>query len=284
MSRSESLTGRTWHEFNNDHCTLLAAAIAYYVMFSFIPLMTLTLAIFGFIMRDPQAQKSALDRILQTMPLGQNAVFDSIRTVSGQSGTLSLIGLVGLIWASSGMFGAVRSALNITWGVESQRGFIRQHLLDAGAALGLGILMIASLAGTVLTPFLQTLSLRWGTVLSTPLQTVFTLAGVLLPAVISLVVFLLVYRKVPNVKHRTSDVWPGALLATVLFELSKHAFAYYVSHFNSYQAVYGVLGGVMLFMLWTYLAAIILLLGAEFASEFEKGRHKRTMDPERLAS
>ena len=284
MCRSESLAGRTWREFNHDHCTLLAAAIAYYVMFSFIPLMTLTLAIFGFIMRDPQAQKSALDRILQSMPLGQNAVFDSIRTVSGQSGTLSLIGLGGLLWASSGMFGAVRSALNITWGVESQGGFIRQHLLDAGAALGLGILMIASIAGTVLAHFLQTLSLQWGTVLSGPLQTLFTLAGVLLPAVVSLVVFLLVYRKVPNVKHRSSDVWPGALLATVLFELCKHAFAYYVSHFNSYQAVYGVLGGVMLFMLWTYLAAIILLLGAEFASEFEKGRHKQMIDPQRLAS
>ena len=75
----------------------------------------------------------------------------------------------------------------------------------------------------------------------------------------------------------------AALLATVLFELSKHGFAFYVSHFNSFQAVYGVLGGVMLFMLWTYIASIILLIGAEFASEVKKGRHPRLIGGEPLA-
>ena len=283
MAGSGSLVSRTWHEFGDDHCTLLAAAIAYYVLFSFIPLVTLMLAVFGFVMRDPQTQQSALDRILQTIPLGQNVIFDSIRTVSGQSGALSVIGLVGLIWSSSGMFGAIRSALNIAWDAEPQHGFIRQKLLDVGAAFGVGILLVASMAGTILIHFFQTLSANSGTVLSGPLQTAFTVAGVLLPAVISFVAFLLIYREVPNVHHRASDVWPGALLATVLFELSKHGFAFYVSHFNHYQAVYGVLGGVMLFMLWTYLGAIILLFGAEFASEFEKGRHSRPIEDESVA-
>jgi len=278
MARSRSLVSRTWHEFSDDHCTLLAAAIAYYVLFSFIPLVTLTLAVFGFIMRDPQSQQSALDRILQTVPVGQNAVFDSIRGLSVQSGTLSLIGLVGLMWASSGMFGAVRSALNIVWDVKTQHGFIGQKLRDIGAALGLGILLVASTAGTILIHFLQTLSLQSGTVLSGPFQTIFTVAGVLLPALISFVAFLLIYRNVPNVQHRTREVWPGALLATTLFEATKHGFAFYVSHFNSYQAAYGVLGGVMLFMVWTYLAAIILLIGAEFTSEREEGKHKRVID------
>ena len=163
------------------------------------------------------------------------------------------------------------AALNIVWDVEPHHGFLRQRLLDLGAGSKLGILMVASIAGTILIHFLQTLSLQSGTVLSARLQAVFTVAGVLLPAAISFVAFLLIYREVPNRRHPTSDVWPGALLATALFELSKHGFAFYVSHFNSYQAVYGVLGGLMLFMLWVYLAAIILLIGAEFASEFAKG-------------
>ena len=59
-----------------------------------------------------------------------------------------------------------------------------------------------------------------------------------------------------------------------------HAYARLLSHFNSYRAIYGVLGGMMLFMLWTYLAAIILLIGAEFLSELEKGRHQRPNDDE----
>ena len=274
MPRWGSLVSRTWREFSDDHCLLLAAGIAYYVLFSFIPLMTLALAIFGFIMRDPQAQQGALGRSLPAVPLSENLIIDAIRSASAQKGTLSLIGLIGLIWASSGMLGAVRSALNIVWGVEPEHGFVKQQLLDVGAALGLGILMGVSMAGTILAHVVHTLSLRSAPVLVGPLRALFTIAGVLLPAMVSFVVFLLIYRAVPNVKHRTSDVWPGALLATVLFELSKHGFAFYVSHFNSYRAAYGVLGGVMLFMLWTYLAAIILLVGAEFVSEFQKGRHK----------
>jgi membrane protein len=283
VTRSRSFVSRIWHRFNDDHCMLLAAAIAYYVLFSFIPLMTLMLALFGLIMRDPQSQQGALDHILETMPLGKNVVFDSIRVVSGHRGTLSLIGLVMLVWGSGGMFGAVRTALNITWKVERHQGFIRQQVFDVGAMIGLGILMVASLAGTILVHFLQALSLHSGADLSRTLQIALTVSGVLLPAMISFVAFLLIYREVPNVHHRTSDVWAGALLATVLFELSKQGFALYVSHFNSFQAVYGVLGGVMLFMLWTYIASIILLIGAEFASELKKGPQPRPVDGEPLA-
>jgi membrane protein len=251
-----------------------------HVLFSFIPLMTLTLAIFGFLMGNPQSagrprSHPADHAIARTS--------SSIRfSVSGHSGAHA-IELVGLIWASSGMFGAVRSALNIAWDFKPQHGLLRQTLLDVGATLGLGILMVVSMAGTLLIHLLQRLTLSSGTALSGPLQIAFTVAGVLLPAVISFVAFLLIYREVPNAHHLTSEVWPGALVATVLFELSKHGFAFYVSHFNHYQALYGVLGGVMLFMLWVYTAAIILLIGAEFASELEKGRHKQRIDDGPLA-
>ena len=284
MARSESLVSRTWHGFGADHCTRLAAAIAYYVLFSFIPLVTLLLAVFGFLMRDPQSQQDAVDRLLQTLPFqasqGQNLIFDSIRSISNQSGALSLIGIVGLIWSSSGMFGAIRHSLNVVWHAERQRGFVAQRLFDVVAMFGLGILLVASMTGTILNHQTQALGLQSGTVVSATLRTGLTVMGVVLPAAISFVGFLLLYGKVPNVRHRMRDVWPGALLATALFELGKHGFAYYVSHFNRYQAVYGVLGGVMLFMLWTYLAAIILLIGAEFASEIEERRRPRPFPEE----
>ena len=284
MAGSGSLVTRTWREFGEDHCSLLAAAIAYYVLFSFIPLVTLILAVFGFVMRNPQSQQNTVDGILRVMPLGQSLISDSIRTVSAQSGTLTVIGLLGLIWASAGMFGAVRSALDIAWNVPTRHGFIRQKVVDLGAMFGLGILMVISMAGTILVHFVQTLNLLSGTPFAGSLAAVFTVVALLLPAVFSFAAFLLTYRKVPNVQHRTSDVWPGALLATILFELSKHGFAFYVAHFNRYQAVYGALGGVMLFMLWTYLSAMILLIGAEFASEFEKGHRKEPAGSEHAAS
>ena len=278
-----NLLTRTWRAFGTDHCAEMAAAIAYYVLFSFVPLVTLLIAVFGLIMRDPAQQQGAVDGVLRMMPLqagsGSNLVVDSIHNVSSQSGTLTLIGLAGLLWASSGMFGAIRAALNIAWDVKGHHGFMLQKLRDIAAVLGLGLLLVASLVGTTALHFVQTLSVQQtGTILTGPLQTFWTVAGLLVPAVFSFVAFLLLYRYVPNVRHSVGDVWPGALLATVLFELSKHGFAYYVAHFNRYQAVYGALGGVMLFMLWTYLAAMIMLIGAELAAARDRARH---ITPER---
>ena len=284
MTHSRNLLTRTWHEFGDDHCTMMAAAIAYHVLFLFIPLVTCLLAVLGFVMRDPQRQQDAINRVLQLVPLqagpGDNLILDSLRNVSAQSGTLTVIGVIGLIWASSGIFGAIRAALNIAWDVKTKRGFIIEKLLDLGAVLGLGVLLGASLAGTVVLHSLQTLSLQSGTVLSVPLQTVFTVLGLVLPAVISFIAFLLLYRYVPNVRHGVRDVWPGALVAAILFEVAKHGFAFYVAHFNRYQTLYGALGGVMLFMLWVYLSSIIMLIGAELASEFDSTARERLVEDE----
>ena len=272
MSASQSTLGRTWRGFGAHHGSLFAAGIAYYALFSFIPLVTLALGISGLLLRNPQAQQSAMERLFQTMPLGRNLVFDSIRTVSSESAGLSLVGLLGLLWAASGMFGAIRAALDAIWDAEPRHGFFRQKLVDVLAALGLGLMMVISMGATVAGHFVQTLAVRNGTMLSGPTGTAVSVLALLLPALLSFAVFLAIYSEVPNVGHGTRDVWVGALLATVLFEASKHAFAFYVSHFSNYQVMYGTLGGVMLFMLWTYVASNILLLGAVFAAEYEKGR------------
>ncbi len=280
MTNLWKLATQTRRGFSEDHGTQMAAAIAYHVLFSFIPLITVLLAVFGFIMRDPQRQQLAADRVLASLPLQSGTlVYDSIHNISTQTGALTLIGLLSLLWTASGLFGVIRGTLNIAWDAKAKRGFITGTLLDLGAVLGLGVLLIVSFAGTMAIHSLQTLSVNQsGALVTGSLQTLFTVLGVILPAASSYVVFLLLYRYVPNVRHSVGDVWPGALVATLLFELAKHGFVFYVSHFNKYQAVYGALGAVMLFMLWTYLSAIIMLIGAELASEYEHMRHGRSAE------
>ena len=280
MNHAWTLLNRTKREFAQDHCTQMAAAIAYNLLFSFIPLITLLLAALGAVLRDPHQQRIAVDRVLAVVPLQSGKlVSDSIHTISAQSGTLSVIGLVGLLWAASGVFGAIRSALTIAWNVKAGRGFITGMLLDLGAMLGLGVMLIGSVAGTMMIHLLKTLTMSpSGAGMTASLQFTITALGVLVPAALSFLVFLLLYRYVPKVRHGVGDVWPGALAATVLFELAKHAFAFYVSHFARIPAVYGALGAVMLFMLWSYLSALILLIGAELASEYERMRHGRPVE------
>jgi membrane protein len=91
-----------------------------------------------------------------------------------------------------------------------------------------------------------------------------------LPGLLSFIVFMLIYRYVPNAPASFRDVWPGALLAAVLFEVLKNVFAIYIANFNNYDVAYGALGGILLFLMWTYLTSNILLIGAELASEYPR--------------
>jgi membrane protein len=272
-----SWVARSLTAFANDHCALLAAAISYHVLFAFVPLITFLVAMFGLIMRDPAARQMAADRIIQLLPLQSsedNLVLQLIRDVSGQTGTLTVISLIGLAWSSIGIFGSIRSSLNIAWCVRNKRGLVTDFLFDVASLLGFGLLFATSMAGTLAVHSAESSVLRFpGFSLYGPLHSAVVAAGVLLPAVFSFIGFLLLFRFIPNVIHKLSDVWIGALVAALLFEGAKHGFAFYVAHFNRYQSLYGALGGVMLFMLWTYVSAVILLIGAEITAERERRLH-----------
>jgi membrane protein len=99
------------------------------------------------------------------------------------------------------------------------------------------------------------------------LPLVWNLAQLAVPAVFTFASFLLLFRTVPNVDaHRVAHVWRAAIAGTILFELGKHGFAWYVTTFSRHEALYGSLGSLMLFMLWTYMSANILLFAAELAA------------------
>ena len=198
-----------------------------------------------------------------------NVVIDTIRGVSDVSGALTIVGLVGMAWSASAMFGAIRKSLNIAWDTDAHRPVVQQKLIDMGMVLGLGILLGASVAGTAALRTLQTLSDENLGPLSEGTGFFWSVLPFFLPAVFSFTVFMLMYRYVPNVKTNFREVWPGAVLATVLFEVLKNAFAIYIANFSNTGA-YGALGGILLFLLWTYLTSNILLIGAELAAEYPR--------------
>ena len=222
--------------------------------------------------------------------LPDNAVFDTIRGVSRASGALTVvgvIGMIGLMWSASAMFGAIRRSLDLAWNVETPRPVVRQKLVDFAMVGGIGALLAASVAGTAALRAFRELSDDALGPLSTGTGPFWSVLPYALPAVLTFVVFLLLYRFVPSVRHSFSEVLPGALLATVLFELLKNLFALYVAKFNNYAGAYGALGGILLFLLWTYLSANILLAGAELAYEYtrmRRGENVAAPGPSRTAA
>jgi membrane protein len=266
------LSKRTVGQFSADNCPQLAAAISYYVLFSIVPLLILLVSVFGFVVRDNDIQQEVIDQVMEATPLeqreGENLVSDTLQGVSRVSGALTIVGVLGMAWSSSAMFGAVRRGLNTVWKADMPRPIVQQKLIDLAMMAGLGLLLAASIAGTTGLRIIRELSDEALGPLSTGTSIFWSLLPFVLPGVISLAVFVLIYRYVPNAPNRLGDLWPGALLATVLFETMKNGFALYVAKFNNYDLIYGSLGAAMLFLLWTYLTANILLLGAELSYQY----------------
>jgi membrane protein len=247
--------------------TQAASAIAYEVLFAIVPMTVLGLAAFGFLMRDPTQRTRLVDLALGALPLQSNVfITDAIRTIANESGALTVVGLVGLVWAATGLFGAIRGALNASWEVRTPRSFLKSKLLDVVAMLGLGLLLAVSVGGTAAIHVWQSWIENGEPNASRVLVPVITAAGYMLPALVTFTAHMLLYRYVPNVKHCARDVWMGALVATLLFECGKNGFTFYIAHLSPNRLAYGAIGDVMLFMLWMWVSANILLVGAEVAA------------------
>ncbi|MCI0849865.1 MAG: YihY/virulence factor BrkB family protein [Chloroflexi bacterium] len=201
--------------------------------------------------------------------LADNVIVDALEGVSGVGGALGIIGLIGMGWAGLAMFGSIRKSLNIAWDTDVHRPVVQQKLFDLLMMVGLGTLMASSVGATMALSTLRALSADLGP-FSEGTRFIWTVVPLLVPAVMSFIMFVIVYRVVPNVRHSFRDVWPGALVAAVLFEILKNGFAIYVANFNNYAGAYGALGGILLFLLFVYLSANILLIGAELAAEYPR--------------
>jgi len=255
-------------KFFSHDCPQLAATIAFYGLFSGIPALALIVASFGLLLQNEGVRQNVTDQVLDLLPFStrQNrmVVGDALRALQLARGSLTFAGLAGLAWASFGMLAAIRWALNRVWGVPGRKGLVRPRLIDLLVALALWALIFLSLAGTTVLHTLRSLA---DTQSEFSLPFLWNAAQLAVPAVFTCASFLLLFRTVPNVDaHRIAHVWRAAIAGTLMFEIAKHGFAWYVTTFSRHEALYGSLGSLMLFMLWTYVSANILLFAAELAA------------------
>jgi YihY family inner membrane protein len=199
-----------------------------------------------------------------------NLVAETLRGVVEASPPLSIVSFLILAYAATGLLGVVRRSLNFVWDVDVRHPFVQAKLIDLAmlfTVLVLIVLFLASLAATAaLRAWLETGKTPFGYL---P-DVVGWLFAILLPWLISFLFCYLAFRFVPRVAHVNREVWPGAALVATGLELLKQGYAIYVANFSSYDVVYGALGGVLLFMLFVYLAAFVFLLGAELAAEYPR--------------
>jgi membrane protein len=271
------LLRRSVQEFFDDNCTQMAAAISYYVLFSLFPLLIFLVGILGLALQNSELQRDLIDAVLDTIPLseeeGRDDVSEAVRGVAGvSSGALGVFGLIGMAWSGSNMFGVIRRSINTAYDIQQQRPFVQQKLLDLTMVMGLGLFFLASVSATAFLRAVRQFSSDIAVLGDAAERAgfIWDAASYLIPLGLSFLAFAVLYSVVPATKVRLRDVWPGVFIAAVLFEATKVGFAFYLENFSNYGIVYGSLGAVAAFLFWVYLNAMILLFGAEVASEYPR--------------
>jgi membrane protein len=248
--------------FAND-CPLAAAAIAYYVLLSVFPLILLVLTIGSYLLPASLVERQVLEFANQYVAGSRGTLRTVITGVGQHSTSLSLLALAGVLWSGMGIFGALRAALNQSYGIRDRRSFWRQRRLEVVFALLVGALFLAS---SFITWGIDTLVVpnphggRFG----------IYLLRLVVGAATAFAGFTFCYELVPDKRRRS---WRASLLAaavaTVLFEIAKWIFLAWVRDIADYSLVYGTIGAVIVFLVWAYATATILLLGGQLAREFQ---------------
>jgi membrane protein len=271
------LLERAIRDFTGDHASIYAAAITYYLLLSLFPLLVIVVAVIGLLARDPSFQAQVVDQIMTLLPGGAGVEDQVKQIVAGiarpRSGVVGLVGLLGALWAASGVFGAVRKALNSAFDVPAGQSFIRGRMHDLVSVVVVVLMALASTALTATLALARAWVSRW---FDGPLSNVgWGLIYLLLPLMLSFTFFVLLYWLIPNQRLQLRDLWIGALIAGLGFELAKALFTVYLANFANFTEVYGALGSMIALLVFVYIVANIAIFGAEIASEMAKARSGR---------
>ena len=245
-----------------------AAAITYYALFSLIPLTLAIMFILGTFVTGSDALEARLSLAVNSLvPVSDDTLEDTLSALSRTRAVAGALGLVGLVWVSTTVFGAIRKGVNTLWGIQQSRRFFHEKLLDFAFTAGAGLLMVVPVALTagvgVLVEF--TSAMRTGSPDSDWLVQVLLNA---LSPFISFTVFLLIYRYLPNTGVTFRQIWAGALMTTAAFEGWKAVFLWYTRSFPVYDTVYGPVGALVALLTWIYISANILLVGSLVTSRY----------------
>ena len=260
---------RDFLTFNVPH---MAASIAFWGFFSIFPMvLAIVLLTSSFLSYD-----SFIETLSDNVPVSDKEfIRDTLEGVTENWPYTGLVSVIGLVWASLAVFSAVRKGMNAAWGVTRARPFFRERLIDFSLMMGAWLTFVASVAITPVLEFTRNAPhvgrfFTW--------EGYWELFRILLPLVLTTFVFMFLYRFVPNTQVRWRDVWVGALLAAVSFEVLRHGFVWYVGMFSVYHLVYGTAATMVVLLAWVYFSGVVLLFGAVVASRMNKLRRMRELN------
>jgi len=272
VSRTLRLAGRAIVrgalDFAGRNNLTYASSIAYYSLLSFFPFVLISLDVLGRLVVE-HGNATFLRLVVLVVPSQLDFVVTQTDELSRAPLKLSVLSTVLIVWASMGVFSAVTSAVNYAWGVERPLSYFKTKLVSFVMLMTAAALLLVTLA---LMSAMQARHSDWFARLVTVVPAIGRVEAVLVtgaPTAMLIVVIGMIYYFVPNTKVRLRDVWLGAVLAGGLWRLAFTGFSFYVRGYSRWS-VHGSITAVVIFLLWVYVCAVILLYGVEVSAAFAR--------------
>jgi membrane protein len=272
-------------DWNNDNATMLGAALSFFTIFSLAPLLLIAIAIAGLAFGERAARGEIVGQIQNL--IGQQSaglVQEMLVHINKPQANIlaAVLGLAILLLGASGVFLQLQSAMNIVWKVRIKRNSgvrvaVRQRLLSFSIVAATGFLLLVSLLiSAILSALDSTLRRIW------PGSTLLLWGlGLLISLTVIAGVFAMIFKVLPDAKIRWGDVWIGAFVTSVLFNLGRFLIGLYLGN-SGVASTYGAAASLVIILLWVYYSALILFLGAEFTQVYAR-RYGQRIEPANYA-
>jgi membrane protein len=255
--------------YGSDDLTY-AASIAYYTLLSLFPFLLLALAILGAVSADVAKRQAVLSFALRYFPTQFDFITSQLNNFGRTQITVGVAGAIGVVWGSLGVFNAISTAVNYAWGVEKQRSFWKHRLYSFLMLTVAGLLFVLAI---LLLSAIQIASTSWFEQVLENFPFLGVLRGLTVHSATTLLFIVVVgfiYYFVPNAKVRFRDVWMGALVTGALWKGAFYGFSWYVRDMTRFNRVNGSIAAVVVFLIWVYIQAVILLYGVEFTAAYAR--------------
>ncbi len=259
---------RTGLAFDQDDGALMSRSIAYYALFSIFPLLLVLVSFSSFALNTVEIQQLVQDFAEANLPVVADLVQGNVEQILAARSTVGILALVGLLWSASGVFSAIYRAVNRAWGNPKSELFWAEKIFGLVVVLLVGVLLVAT---TLLSTVVSVLE-RWLPSFFVRTASSWGSLSMFLPPVVSAFTFIILYRVIPKNGVTWRDVWFGGLVAGLVWEAARRLYAWYLANVATYSLIYGSVGAIIGFLLWAYLSAQILLLGAEFTAQHSEWR------------
>jgi len=259
-------------ELDHDAVDDVAATVTFYCVLSLFPFLLFVVGVLSKVV-DWDTIEDIVHQVSRVMPRDVTTIVsDRLTAMKTQPATgLLTFSFLGALWSASAGVASLIPALDRAYDVVETRPFWKRRLLALATTLGVGVVAIVASLIAIAVPALS----RW---VGGPLGAALSWVRLPIAGAIVMVTWALLYMFLPNVKPRFQPVTPGSVVGVLLWVGASWGFSQYVQHFGSYEATYGALGGVAVLLLWMWVSAMALMLGAEINKILMPVEEKQQVD------